>query len=269
MPDSAVSLPHFWLQHPLLPDSRLTINPTFPYGSDGNGRYLLHNGIDIAETLGTPILAVADGIVVVAGKDTETLFGWRCNWYGRLVVIQLDELWQGQPVFVLYGHVLNITVAEGQAVKAGDIVAEVGFGGAATVPHLHLEVRVGSNTFGSTRNPILWIEPGEEQGIIVGRLVDRNGRPWQGVVVTLLNSGENPIVANTWSYLDDPQHLINPDEGWAENFVFANVTPGSYTVYTKLQGVEYRLPITVQAGKVTTIEIITEDYKTPTPVSSP
>ena len=53
--------------------------------------------------------------------------------------------------------------------------------------------------------------------------------------------------------------------GYAENFVFADVPPGEYDVYTKLQGVEYRVPVIVTAGEISTIELITEPYKPVTP----
>ena len=264
-PDLDLAEEHFWLGRPFVGSGRLLINSWFPYGSDGNGRYLLHNGVDMAEPLGTPLLAVADGTVVVARSDETELYGWRCNWYGHLVVIELDQPWQGQPVYALYGHVLNINVEEGQQVNQGDIVAEVGFGGAALVPHLHFELRVGTNEFGSTRNPVLWLPPGKTRGVIVGRLVDPQGRPWQGVGLSIINTDEESNHTNT--YLDDPQHLINPDEAWAENFVFADVKPGQHEIYTKIQGVEYRVPVLVVAGEIVTVEIVTEPYKTPTPIA--
>jgi murein DD-endopeptidase MepM/ murein hydrolase activator NlpD len=264
-PDPSVTLPHFWLSPPFSGSDRLLINQSYPYGSDGDGRYLLHNGVDAAEPLGTPLLAVADGTVVVAQSDRNELYGWRCDWYGQLVAIELDDTWQGQPMYVLYGHVLNIEVEVGQRVNRGQPVAAIGVGGVATVPHLHLEVRVGSNDFESTRNPVLWLHPGKERGLIVGRLMDPDGRPWQGVTLTLIDSDADPQFTNTWSYLDDPQHLIHPDEGWAENFVFAGVRPGSHVVYAKVQGVEYRVPVQVNAGEASVVEIVTEPYKTPTP----
>lgn len=265
-PDPAAPASHLWLSHPLPGGDRLLINQGFPYGSDGSGRYLLHNGIDVAEPIGTPLLAVADGTVVAAQSDERVLYGWRCQWYGQLVVIQLDDTWLGQPVYVLYGHVLNISVEAGQRVKRGDPVAEIGFGGVATAPHLHLEVRVGTNEFGSTRNPVLWLSPGT-RGIIAGRLIDPEGRPWQGVALTLIDgSNEEPEFTNTWSYLGDPSQLIHPDEAQAENFVFADVRPGEYEIYTRLQGVEYRIPVQVAAGEMSTVELITEPFKTATPV---
>ena len=257
---------HFDFVKPVPGGGRTIINKTFPYGSDGDGRYLIHNGIDIAGNLGMPVLAVADGTVVVAQSDENALYGWRCDWYGHLVVLELDQQWQGLPVYALYGHVLELGVEVGQHVAQGEPIAEVGVGGAATVPHLHFEVRVGSNEFGSTRNPMLWINPGPTRGVVAGRLVDPQGRPWQGVVVTLIDPSEDePEFINSFSYQGDPQDLINPDEALAENFVFADLRPGEYTLYVKLQGVEYRQSVQVVAGELTLVELITEPYKTPTP----
>ena len=264
-PDPALAAPHFWLAKPFPGGGRFLINQNFPYGYDLNGRLLLHNAVDSAEPLGTPVLAVGDGTVIVAQDDMNEWYGWRCDWYGHLVVIELDQTYGERPLYALYGHVLNITVEAGQRVQTGDQVAEVGFGGAATVPHLHFELRVDTNEFDSTLNPMLWINPGETRGVIAGRLIDPQGRPWRGVGLSLIGRSEDASSGNTWSYLDDPRHYINPDPGYAENFVFADVKPGEYEVYTKVQGVEYRASVQVPAGGVGVVEIITEAYRTPTP----
>jgi murein DD-endopeptidase MepM/ murein hydrolase activator NlpD len=264
-PEPALAQTHFWLSKPLPGAGRTLINQRFPYGWDENGRLLLHNGVDVAEELGTPVLAVADGTVVVAQADYDVWYGWRCDWYGHLVVLELEQTWHDQPIYVLYGHVLNIKVDVGQQVKRGDPLAEVGFGGAATHPHLHFEVRVGENEFSATRNPMLWLDPGPTRGVIAGRLVDPEGRPWQGVPLVLLSSDGEGNQYSTWSYLGDPQHLINPDLGWAENFVFSDIKPGKYAIYTNIQGVEYQQPVTVSVGQVAVVEIETEPLKVPTP----
>jgi murein DD-endopeptidase MepM/ murein hydrolase activator NlpD len=258
-PNPALSAAHFWLSKPLPGGGRFLVNDTFPYGSDGNGRYLLHNGVDSAEAMGTPVLAAADGVVIYAGPDANVLYGWRCDWYGHLVVIQHDQVWLDQPIYTLYGHVLGISVATGDRVVAGQPVAEIGIGGAATAPHLHFEVRVGENDFSATRNPMLWIHPGATRGVLAGRLMDVNGRAWHGVTVTLINAqGDDLQFINTWTYLDDPDHLINPDEGYAENFVFPDLSPGRYELYAKIQDVEYRQPVEIIAGELTLVEMVTE-----------
>ncbi len=259
-PDDEIAQPHFWLSRPLPGAGRVLINNRFPYGWDENGRLLLHNGVDMAEDLGMPLLAVADGTVIVAQSDYSAWYGWRCDWYGHLIVIELDQRWQDQPVYVLYGHVLNIVVEPGQRVERGQQVAEIGIGGAATHPHLHFEVRVGANEFADTRNPMLWLDPGPTRGVIAGRLVDQQGRPWQGVPLALVNDESGEILPS-WSYLGDPQNLMNPDEGWAENFVFSDVPPGSHQVVTEIQGVTYQVPVQVNPGQVSVVEIVTESLK--------
>lgn len=219
----------------------------------------------MAEDLGEPILAIGDGVVVTARDDLEERYGWRCNWYGQLVVIEHDELYRGEPVYSLYGHVLEIRVDEGQRVQRGEQIAEIGFGGAASAWHLHLEIRVGENDFFKTRNPMLWLRPGEGRGVIAGRLVDPRGRPWQGIPVLALPEDDEFVRGTSWTYLGDPDDIARPDDEYAENFVIADLKAGEYEVYTEVQGVIYQVPVIVNAGEVTTVEIVTEPYKTATP----
>ena len=265
-PDPAAEPPPLSLSDPLPNAGR---NTGYPYGSDGSGRYLLHNGLDMADEDDARAGAVADGTVIVARDDLDEMFGWRCDWYGELVIIRLDELWNDRPVYALYGHIRDTQVSEGQHVRRGDPVAREGTAGVAVVPHLHLEIRAGTNTFDATRNPLLWIAPWSGSGIIAGRLVDPDGRAWEGVAITLIDrSGEGDFL-NTWTYLDDPDHLIRPDPSLAENFVFGPVAAGEYDVYARVQGVEYRLPVEVVDGQISAVEIVTGPFRTPTPVATP
>lgn len=265
-PDPAAEAPPLSLSDPLPAAGR---NTGYPYGSDGSGRYLLHNGLDMADENDALAGAVAGGTIIVARDDLDEMFGWRCDWYGELVVIRLDDLWNEQPVYALYGHIKDVQVAEGQRVERGDPVAREGAAGVAVVPHLHLEVRAGQNAFGATQNPLLWISPWSGSGVIAGRLVDPDGRAWQGVTVTLIDRSGEADFLNTWTYLDDPDHLIRPDPSLAENFVFGPVAAGAYDVYAKIQGVEYRQPVEVRDGEISSVEIVTEPYRTPTPEASP
>lgn len=264
-PDPAAARPPLSLANPLPNAGR---NSGYPYGSDGSGRYLLHNGLDMVDEKKDLAVAPADGTVVVARDDIDELFGWRCDWYGQLVVLRLDETLDGQPVYVLFGHVQDVQVTEGQRVVRGEPVARQGTAGVATVAHLHLEVRVGANTFGATRNPLLWLEPWSGSGVIAGRLVDPDGHAWEGVTVTLIDNAAEASYLNTWTYLDDPDHLIRPDPALAENFVFGPVAEGSYDVFVQLQGETYRQTVAVQDGQLTTVEIVTAPYRTPTPAPS-
>jgi murein DD-endopeptidase MepM/ murein hydrolase activator NlpD len=245
------------LSPPLISDGLPRLNEQYPYGYDGGGRYLLHNGLDFVEPRGTPLLAVADGAVVVAQPDAAERFGWRCDWYGQLVVLELDERWQEQAIYVLYGHVLNIVVEAGQRVRRGDIVADLGVGGATIGAHLHLEVRLGLNEFGATRNPHLWLEPAPGRGHIAGRLIDSDGRPWQGVQITAVAENGNGPSRVAWSYLVDPLPLVNPDDVLAENFLLPDLPPGSYRLSATIQGAAYTATADVRPGQITPVEILT------------
>lgn len=90
-----------------------------------------HAGIDIAHAHGTPILSVADGVVVFSG--------WR-NAYGWFVIIEHQNGYQ-----TAYGHnSVNLVVA-GERVRKGSIIAEMGKTGRVTGVHSHFEVRINDN----------------------------------------------------------------------------------------------------------------------------
>jgi|GEM_PF-2023330 len=87
-----------------------------------------HGGMDIAVPKNTPVGAAADGVVKFAG--------WKGG-YGNIVVLGHRD---GSETF--YGHNEKLLVAEGQSVRAGDIISLSGSTGKSTGPHLHFEVRV-------------------------------------------------------------------------------------------------------------------------------
>ncbi len=268
--------PHFWMTAPMEIDGGLRINNIYPYGYDAgkNAGLLLHVGMDASGLMGAPILATAAGTIIYARSDENELHGWRCNWYGRFVTILHDEQWQGQPVYTLYGHVQNIIVEEGQHVAQGEQVAEVGVGGAAVAPHLHTEVRVGDNLFTTTRNPLLWLRPIAGYGAVVGRLIDESGRAWQGVTVHAIPKGGSVRnMATTWTYLGDRDNLARPDEQYAENFVFGNLTSGIHNIYVELEDRIYQQEVEVFAGGITEVELMTGGdrgaTKTPRPTARP
>jgi lipoprotein NlpD len=84
-------------------------------------------GIDIAGTAGEPVLATADGVVVYSGSG---LVG-----YGELVIVKHSDEWLSA-----YGHNRKRLVQEGQRVRAGQPIAEMGSTGAPR-DELHFEIR--------------------------------------------------------------------------------------------------------------------------------
>lgn len=93
-----------------------------------SGKPKMHEGLDIAASIGTPVYATADGIV----SQAETVAG-----YGKLVVID-----HGYGYKTYYGHNSKIQVKVGQKVRRSDRIASVGNTGSSTGAHLHYEVRL-------------------------------------------------------------------------------------------------------------------------------
>ncbi|EME60616.1 metalloendopeptidase-like membrane protein [Amycolatopsis decaplanina DSM 44594] len=85
-----------------------------------------HLGIDLAAPIGTPIVAASDGTVIEAGPASG---------FGLWVKVQLAD-----GTVHVYGHMNSFSVREGQKVKCGEEIAEVGNRGQSTGPHLHFEV---------------------------------------------------------------------------------------------------------------------------------
>ena len=259
-PDSA-SGEHFWLEPPFPGGFNQLYSPGYQFGSTGGGRYRIHHGIDIGNPVGTPVLASASGVVVHAGPDNPTLLGPYNDFYGNSVVIRLDRKLTTargeQEVYVLYGHLVSVEVQEGQWVGAGDFLGGVGMTGIAIGPHLHLEVRVGQNSYLHTVNPALWMRPAAYAGTIVVRLLSENGRTWPGAQLSLFRYEEGGArwyrVIETYPELES----IGPDPAWGENGALGHVPAGSYHITANVNGEKVGLDITVQTGETTFVELRT------------
>lgn len=117
----------------------------------------MHKGIDIAGEEGvTPVVAVQDGLVVSStdgscqNGDTECGSG-----YGNYIVLQHTD-----GTYTLYGHMYtnSLKVKEGDSVKQGQVLGFVGSTGRVTGPHLHFEVRLGSNSSENTVDPKKYVD---------------------------------------------------------------------------------------------------------------
>jgi murein DD-endopeptidase MepM/ murein hydrolase activator NlpD len=87
----------------------------------------MHKGVDIANNVGTPIVAARSGQVVFAG--------WHDGGYGYLVEIQHSD---GSKS--LYAHNSRLMVRVGQMVGQGTVISSMGSTGRSTGPHLHFEI---------------------------------------------------------------------------------------------------------------------------------
>jgi murein DD-endopeptidase MepM/ murein hydrolase activator NlpD len=112
---------------------------TSPFGARW-GR--MHEGIDMAARIGTPVLAAGDGVVLYSGD--------RVRGYGLMVVLQ-----HADDLVTVYAHNSALRVKTGEKVRAGQEIALAGDSGRSTAPHLHFEVRRGD----SPQDPIPFLPP--------------------------------------------------------------------------------------------------------------
>lgn len=123
----------------------LPVLDSFRYTSGFKMRWgRMHEGIDMAGPIGTPIHAPAEGVVSFAG--------WASG-YGRLIKIQ-----HANGIETRYGHLNAIRVEVGQRVSRGDRIGDMGNSGRSTGPHLHYEIRVD----GEPLDPMIYIGAGED-----------------------------------------------------------------------------------------------------------
>jgi len=107
----------------------------------------LHTGLDFPRPTGTAILAAAGGIVVVQMAHPE---------YGHMV-----EIDHGNGLITRYAHASRVWVKNGDLVKRGQKIAEIGTTGRSTGPHLHFEVLVN----GTPQDPQKFLDAGEHMAV--------------------------------------------------------------------------------------------------------
>ncbi len=261
-PPSPISGAHFWLEPPFPGGFNQLYSPGYQFGSTGGGRYRIHHGVDIGNPVGTPVLATASGEVVHAGPDNPNLLGPYNDFYGNSVVIRLDRKLNTsrgeQDVFVLYGHLVSVEVHEGQWVGTGDYLGGVGMTGIAIGPHLHMEVRIGQNSYLHTVNPALWMRPSAYTGTVAVRLLSNTGRTWPAVQLSLYRYEETGVrwyrVVETYPELES----IGPDPSWGENGALSHIPVGTYLLTGSVNGEEVRQEITVRDGEMTFVELRTQ-----------
>ncbi|MBL8046325.1 MAG: M23 family metallopeptidase [Anaerolineales bacterium] len=222
---------HFWLARPVPMESYIYPDRTYAYGSTQQGLREPHHGVEFVNRTGVEVLAAAPGVVIVAGEDSLIAYGPATKFYGQLVVVKLEQEYNGQPVFNLYAHLSDVLVKEGQRVQTGELLGAVGQTGVAIGPHLHFEVRVGRNAYTHTRNPELWVAPYAGWGVLAGQLLDDNGRYINSQPIEIYAADSNRLLYTVFTYGD---RVARPDDEWRENFVISDLPAGRYRLRTIL-----------------------------------
>ena len=125
----------------------------------GRRRGRMHNGIDVANSIGTPMVAIDGGTIerIYNGCATVGKYGSRCGTpgfqgYGNIVLLKLCNGWK-----VLYAHAQkgSIKFKPGQKVDIGQVIANMGSSGSSTGSHIHFEIR--TNNGRTPENPLKYI----------------------------------------------------------------------------------------------------------------
>lgn len=247
---------HYWLKRPVPEGGTVWTDKIYPYGSTKGGTLRPHHGVEFNVDSGSQIIAAASGTVVVAGKDDVIAYGPHTDFYGNLIVIELDTTFEGQPVYNLYGHLSDIYVSEGQHVDAEQFIALSGATGVADGPHLHFEVRLGQNNYGTTYNPRLWLYPFPDYGTVAGRVVRENGSLVEDTTITLDRVDASSRYLATSSYDGDS---VNSDAQWDENFVLDDVPMGYYEITVAVGKRKFKEEFYVFPYRTNFVEIVIED----------
>ncbi len=112
------------------PVKEVHINDKYGYSRQTGAYEISHKGTDFRAPLGTEILSINDGKVILVKSFRN---------YGKTVVID-----HGEGVMSLYMHFSEFRVMEGETVKKGQVIGLSGATGYATGPHLHLSVKIDS-----------------------------------------------------------------------------------------------------------------------------
>lgn len=252
----------FSFQRPFSSVFNTSVENSYAYGSTQFGAYAPHHGVEILNPTGTPVLAVADGMVIVAGNDAKKEYGPVQNFYGNLVVLEHRFTNEDLPVFTLYAHLSTINVQIGQEVISGDMLGEVGATGRAIGSHLHFEVRLGANSYTNTRNPAFWFIPttsdtGQRSGILAGNIKNAQGKhvyiPLRAEYYPDINNPpERTFYFETYAPDVDP---IESSDDYQENFALTDLPPGYYRLVFNASRFWIDRWVEVQPGKLSFLTI--------------
>jgi len=251
-PVSVTNEPHLIFVRPV-PNS--APSSQYRYGMTYEGRLAPHHGTDSVPAPGIAVGAAGPGTVFWAGDDLTQVFGTKENFYGTLVVLKMNDAWEGHTIYTLYGHLSSVAVAVGQQVNTNDLLGYTGDSGVAYGAHLHFEVRLDDpySYFDSVRNPELWYKPIVGAGVIAGRLINTDGRFIPGARIFITCKDALRFVDTYWDQGTPPDNVL------VENFAVSDIPQGNCNVETGVNGKLYRTSVYVPPGEVGFVIIQTED----------
>ena len=249
------------LLRPIGGEGRVTVDPSYRFGEFRKNSHYPNLGVEFLNSTGTPVIAAADGKVIVAGTDSQTAYARNLNEYGNLIILEHHLTGMEEPIYTLYAHLSEILVQVEDTVSAGQEIGKVGATGNIRGSVLHFEVRVGENAYSAVRNPELWLASGQDEngqalGALAGQVSDKQGNilDIRNFVLERLDSSGQAVVGRTYLRTYGGESLWGKSP-WRESFGISDLTPGAYKLSFLLNGYQQRL-INVEAGRITLISIV-------------
>lgn len=208
---------------------------------------LAHHGIDISIVYDT-IRSASNGIVYFTGYNpSDPIGGYEPGGAGNYIIIK--SKWNNKDIYLNYFHLTKPLKNNGDSVFVNMPIGVSGNTGNSTGPHLHFEIRLGTQSPSATRtrrNPELWIAI-TGMGAIYGRVPNagNNAR------VDILPDPKPRPPYTTFSYAltnNFNAPAIQSDDIYGENYTISDVKPGNYII-TASNG-SHRSTVKVNGGEV-------------------
>lgn len=242
-PDTFGGDPHLYFGRPIGGGGNNFAVGDYRFGMTRDNTLVAHHGLDYGNASGTPVVSIGNGVVYYAGSDHERVFGPREDFYGNVIVIQLND---AVSAYAVYGHLETVDVQSGQAVSEGQYIGTVGAGGVAAGPHLHLEIRTDNpDSYYNVVNPDLWLRPIPGHGVLAIRVSRGEGLLVPGVrVIAYCSDGRYRTVDTYWygGNLSDRFYL--------ENAALGDVPGGPCTLTAQLDGQTLTTTVQVPVGGI-------------------
>ncbi|HEX3054476.1 MAG TPA: M23 family metallopeptidase [Aggregatilineaceae bacterium] len=273
VPLSPHAYDHFWFVRPADASANSESLFNYPFGSNGpQNDWRVHAGIDLPNPVGEKVYAGGAGTVIYADDARSVIPSTDLDVYssyGNCVLIEYDYGYRGQHIWLLYAHMATLLVEKGQHVEQGDVIGLSGGTGDVSGPHVHMEVRMGTNSYFSVYNPLLWIAPWTGYGVVAGSVTRSDGSWVEDVTVTLSQRGRIKQTTTTYIGVWKPNLRtwnVQADPARQENFVLGDVPEGDYVISVTVEGKRLEQEITVAAGTTNFVNLGLPIAATPQPV---